>query len=299
VLSLPSGGQIGELYGNGVDIRANPAGYIKLVSNSGNNYLKIDNLGAYVFATNNQWAFGTDGKLTLPAGGDIVDSTGASVLGGTGSGGGGTALGDRLTSSTYEVILEGTTGTVSVPNAIISQGSQLGLAGSQSSYNIERYLRVRDGDVPSHIHIVSPNNYAYDLIFGDDSKYLRVDHTGTVVIGTYDAINTNTNTWTFGTDGKLTLSTAGIVRSGTDTAQVGYSYGPYANDIYNNTTGGALSSGYVTAVNVGSSVTDALFNPPTPSATTTNGTISASGVFTPGTSTGTFGFSTFIIVKRP
>jgi len=36
------------------------------------------------------WTFGTDGKLTLPAGGDIVDSTGASVLGG-GSGGGPTA----------------------------------------------------------------------------------------------------------------------------------------------------------------------------------------------------------------
>jgi hypothetical protein len=66
VLSLPDGGQIGELYGNGVDIRANPYGYVKLVSNSGNNYLKIDNLGAYVFATNNQWTFGTDGSLTFP-----------------------------------------------------------------------------------------------------------------------------------------------------------------------------------------------------------------------------------------
>jgi hypothetical protein len=66
VLSLPDGGQIGELYGNGVDIRANPSGYVKLVSNSGNNYLKIDNLGAYVFATNNLWTFGTDGTLTFP-----------------------------------------------------------------------------------------------------------------------------------------------------------------------------------------------------------------------------------------
>lgn len=66
VLSIPSGGQIGELYGNGVDIRSNPSGYVKLVSNSGNNYLKIDNLGAYVFATNNLWTFGTDGTLTFP-----------------------------------------------------------------------------------------------------------------------------------------------------------------------------------------------------------------------------------------
>ena len=66
VLSLPDGGQIGELYGNGVDIRANPSGYVKLVSNSGNNYLKIDNLGSYIFSTNNQWTFGTDGVLTFP-----------------------------------------------------------------------------------------------------------------------------------------------------------------------------------------------------------------------------------------
>ena len=37
------------------------------------------------------WRFGTDGVLTLPANGDIVDSNGDSVLGG-GSGGGGTSL---------------------------------------------------------------------------------------------------------------------------------------------------------------------------------------------------------------
>jgi hypothetical protein len=66
VLSLPNGGQIGEMYGNGVDIRANPSGYVKLVSNSGNNYLKIDNLGSYIFSTNNQWTFGTDGRLIFP-----------------------------------------------------------------------------------------------------------------------------------------------------------------------------------------------------------------------------------------
>ena len=33
--------------------------------------------------TNNVWEFGTDGRLTLPQGGDILDSTGTSVLGGT------------------------------------------------------------------------------------------------------------------------------------------------------------------------------------------------------------------------
>lgn len=66
VLSLPDGGQIGELYGNGVDIRANPSGYVKLVSNSGNNYITVDNLGSYVISTGNQWTFGTNGTVTFP-----------------------------------------------------------------------------------------------------------------------------------------------------------------------------------------------------------------------------------------
>ena len=39
-----------------------------------------------VTGTLNTWKFGKDGILTLPAGGDIVDSTGTSVLGGGGSG---------------------------------------------------------------------------------------------------------------------------------------------------------------------------------------------------------------------
>lgn len=114
---------------------------------------------------------------------------------------------DRLTSSTYSVILEGTTGTVSVPNAIISQGYQLNLAGSEYSYNIGRYLRLRDGDIESHIHLDTPDNSLYDIILGDDSKFVRVDHTGTVVIGTVNFLGSPTtyNTWTFSVNGNLTL----------------------------------------------------------------------------------------------
>lgn len=81
VLSFPDGAQMGELYGSGFDIRANPSGYVKLDSNSGNNYVRVDNLGIYLNSTGKQWTFGTDGVLSLPAGGDIRDSGGASVLG--------------------------------------------------------------------------------------------------------------------------------------------------------------------------------------------------------------------------
>ncbi len=44
----------------------------------------------YIKSNDNQWTFGTDGNLILPTGGDILDSNGTSVLGG--SGGSGTTL---------------------------------------------------------------------------------------------------------------------------------------------------------------------------------------------------------------
>ena len=50
-------------------------------------YVKIEKNGGNVVVgtntNNNQWTFGTDGNITLPVYGDIKDSTGASVLGGT------------------------------------------------------------------------------------------------------------------------------------------------------------------------------------------------------------------------
>jgi hypothetical protein len=52
-----------------------------------NQYVKVQrNNGDIIIGNNdntNQWTFGTDAKLKLPIGGDIVDSTGASVLGQT------------------------------------------------------------------------------------------------------------------------------------------------------------------------------------------------------------------------
>jgi len=171
VLSLPSGCQIGELYGNGVDIRSNPSGYVKLVSNSGNNYLKIDNLGAYVFATNNQWTFGTDGNLTLPAGGDIVDSSGASVLGGTG-----TALGDRLTTSSYSVVL-GSTGTLTVPGSIVPDADIAYDLGTPSNRFRDLYLST------STIYLgaatISANGSALELPVGTTTGGVSI---GTIII---------------------------------------------------------------------------------------------------------------------
>ena len=201
VLSLPSGGQIGELYGNGVDIRSNPSGYVKLVSNSGNNYLKIDNLGAYIFATNKQWEFGTDGRLTLPAGGDIVDSSGASVLGG--GGGTGIALGDRLTTGSYSVVL-GADGSLTLPIGVTideSNGSHFPriVADTGKAFSVQGYGSTgsvalqwaETASTSSQIAQVGLNK------FGDDGLAKVTLTAGTST----DAMKV----WRFAADGSLTL----------------------------------------------------------------------------------------------
>jgi hypothetical protein len=68
-------GEGGELY------LGNDYQYVK-TSNDGSMKISANNNGA-----TKEWTFGTDGNLTLPAGGDIKDSNGTSVLGGSGSSG--------------------------------------------------------------------------------------------------------------------------------------------------------------------------------------------------------------------
>jgi hypothetical protein len=143
----------------------------------------------------------------------------------------------------------------------------------------------------SHVHLVAGNPTTVDMYLGDDDQYVKIEkNAGNVVVGT----NLNTHQWTFGTNSNLTLPNASTI---SPVSQVGYSYGPYASDIYNNTTGGALSSGTQTVINIGDTVHNNLFDPPVATATTTTGTIASNGDFEPGTSTGTFDLHTDIIVS--
>jgi hypothetical protein len=114
-LTLPSGGTISEGGGFTGAIRLTPAGgsneyqalviyptgtgdgdHIHLTAGGGttelylgsdSHFVKLANDGAVVIqandgvSSNQQWLFDTAGKLQLPAGGDIVDSTGTTVLG--------------------------------------------------------------------------------------------------------------------------------------------------------------------------------------------------------------------------
>jgi hypothetical protein len=88
------------------------------------------------------WRFGTDGDLTLPAGGDILDSNGASVLGGS-SGGDFTTNVDGSKTLTIESETT-TTQTVyayNYPNSgasfvLKAPGNQFRITGSNSGVNV-------------------------------------------------------------------------------------------------------------------------------------------------------------------
>jgi hypothetical protein len=93
-------------------------------------------------ANNRNWIFGTDGNLTLPLGGDIVNSSGESVLGGNGGG-----SSDRLTNGEYSLILDSAgklsfPGNLAIDNGVISNLNSIDegalVVGSQIEVFLER-----------------------------------------------------------------------------------------------------------------------------------------------------------------
>ena len=82
-----------------------------------------------------------------------------------------------------------------------------------------QYLRVRGGDYVTHIHLDTGNNAYYDQYFGADSKYVKLEANGNIVINADDGASSAT--WTFGAAGaygELTLpSGEGIIKALDDT----------------------------------------------------------------------------------
>jgi len=85
-----------------------------------------------------------------------------------------------------------------------------------------QYLRVRGGDYPTHIHLDTGNNLYYDQYFGDDSKYVKIEGTGNIVINPQQDGGPSAQ-WTFGYDGATIFPTLSVQRgdnpSGTITGQ--------------------------------------------------------------------------------
>jgi filamentous hemagglutinin len=101
------------------------------------------------------------------------------------------------------------TGNVTFNNVTVQGVNGLNLsAGADFTANLA-YLQVRSGDVASHIHLDTGNNEAYDLIIGDDDKFVQVSSTGNIIMSSYDG--NASSTWTFDTTGNLNLPLGSIV----------------------------------------------------------------------------------------
>jgi hypothetical protein len=108
------------------------------------------------------------------------------------------------------------TGNVTFNNqAVVGTGNPEGggglylAPGTESVGNLQ-YIRVRGGDVATHIHLDTGNNAYFDQYFGSDIKYVKLEAAGNIQIGSDDNTG-NSAQWTFGIDGNLTLPLGSIV----------------------------------------------------------------------------------------
>jgi hypothetical protein len=150
------------------------------------------------------------------------------LMNGSSTGGTTTALGDRLTAGSSSVVLS-STGTLTLPQGgtisevTVDDGIRdpsVGILltpyadpGTNPDMAVKIYPTFNDDD---HIHIVAGNPTTVDLFLGDDDQYVKLEqNSGNIVVGTNTTVTNST--WTFGTDGVLTLSTAStILGTGTD-----------------------------------------------------------------------------------
>ena len=205
-------------------------------------YVKVDHSGDIVVGTlganTSTWTFGTDGTLTLPVGGDIVDSTGTSVLGG---GGGSTAL-SGLSDVAIEGPIEGSVLTwndsqshwenrdIPTPTQIVNTDGIDTFSVSVGTDGVVTMVTSRGGlefgalpepGGPTHFHIMRPagesGSGGTDLFFGDDFNYVLqrpASYNGSPAYGVEIGANDNNggtqHVWRFETDGLLTLPSGNI-----------------------------------------------------------------------------------------
>ncbi len=204
------------------------------------------------------WTLGKDGKLKLPANGDIVDSNGNSVLGG---GSGATTL-SSLTDVALEGPVEGSvltwndtqshwenrslpavseiTNTDGINNYNVSVSPEGIVTMRTARGNLEFGAQPEEG-APQHFHIMRPAGMegSTDLYFGDDYNYFKLPGNygaGTlgVDIGANDGVGGAQQVWRFGTDGTLTLPAGGDIKDSTGASVLGGGSGPgLGNFVFN------------------------------------------------------------------
>jgi len=167
--------------------------------------LTIDNGDSSTYT----WNFGQTGDLTLPVGGDILDSTGASVLGG--------AVNE----------ITNTDGEAQPSTYSVSVGTD-GVVTMTTSRGVLEFGALPEPGAQSHFHIMRAAAESMDLYFGDDFNYVLQRgpaYNGSpaygVEIGANDNNSGDQQVWRFGTDGDLTLPAGGDILDSTGTSVLG------------------------------------------------------------------------------
>ena len=99
-------------------------------------------------------------------------------------------------------------GDFTIANSTLMGDGEIYLAPHPDNVEENKYIRIRQGDQDSHLHIDTGNNSNYDLYLGDDSKYVRVAKDEKVVIGVDSAYEWDTlsgKRWTFDSTGAMTF----------------------------------------------------------------------------------------------
>ena len=191
-LNLPDGGNIQGAYGSNssyyaIDNGSGGAVEMKVLSYIGDSLIaniKVSNPNVTISTSGgtNTWTFDNTGNLTLPSNTFSVNY----------------ANGDQVSFGAAAL------GNVTFDDVTIQGVNQLNLSWDPLATANLSYLQVRGGDVASHIHLDTGNNEAYDLIVGDDAKFVQVSSTGDIIMSSYDG---NTSyTWTFDLEGNLILA---------------------------------------------------------------------------------------------
>ena len=208
-LTFPSGAQIIADSQDGTYLQANPGidGYAGLSSLTGNSWMWTANDGgAYISssdgATVKSWSFNTDGKLTLPIGGDIVDNNGTSVLNN----------GVSITDFGVGFVNTLDSGKITT-SKLYNKNPNQGL-NNQYELSVDNggVVHLPDQSIINGATLKSvPGNYAgitAGPVGKDEDSWVWVDNDGAWIATKF---STTAYTWHFDNTGKLTLPTNGTI----------------------------------------------------------------------------------------
>jgi len=150
------------------------------------------------------WTFGTDRRLILPVGGDILDSTGTSVLAGSTS---------SLVNGAYILSL-GSTGTVTFPDDTVQNTAWTGVADYNNLINkpnLAGTYQFSEAADDSTQRLISTDETVKFIGAGGITTASDDEGKITITQGTTSSLVNSTKTVSLGSDGVLTLPANGRI----------------------------------------------------------------------------------------